>query len=136
MTRLLILLVGALTTAAKLLGPGGARAVMAENLLLKQQLLIVCRPRRRAPNLSSTERFILGFLALVVRPARIATIAIAVRPSTLLRFHQYLVARKYRELFSPERRSKPGPKGPSADLVHAIVELKRCNPSLAAHASR
>lgn len=86
--------------------------------------------------MSSTERFILGFLVLFVRPARIATIAIAVRPSTLLRFHQYLVARKYRELFSPERRSKPGPKGPSADLVHAIVELKRRNPSLAAHASR
>ncbi len=36
-----ILLVHLLTTVAKLLGPGGAKAVIAENLLLKQQLLVV-----------------------------------------------------------------------------------------------
>ncbi len=33
------------------------------------------------------------------------------------------------ELFSPKRkRHKPGPKGPSRELVAAIVELKRRNP--------
>ena len=31
-----------LTTVAKLLGPGGARAIVADSLLMKQQLLIVC----------------------------------------------------------------------------------------------
>jgi len=45
-----------LTTVAKLLGPGGGKAVIAENLLLKQQLLVVTRSRRRAPNLSNTDR--------------------------------------------------------------------------------
>jgi hypothetical protein len=30
-----------LTTIGKLLGPGGAKAVVAESLLLKQQLLVI-----------------------------------------------------------------------------------------------
>jgi transposase InsO family protein len=32
-------------------------------------------------------------------------------------------------LFSPDRRRKPGPKGPSAELVHAVVEMKHRNPN-------
>ena len=40
-------------TVAKLLGPGGARAVIAQNLLLKKQLIVLRRPRRRAPNLTA-----------------------------------------------------------------------------------
>jgi len=52
MKDIVILMVHLLTTVAKLLGPGGAKAVIAENLLLKQQLLVVTRSRRRAPNLS------------------------------------------------------------------------------------
>jgi hypothetical protein len=40
-----------------------------------------------------------------------------------------LVDRKYRRLFSSRyRRRKPGPKGPSAALIAAIVEMKRRNP--------
>src|SRR5207244_1116533 len=47
----------------------------------------------------------------------------------LLAFHQALVRRKYRRLFSSSRRpKKPGPKGPSDALVQAIVELKSRNP--------
>ena len=36
--------------------------------------------------------------------------------------------RKYRLLFSPKRRGRTGPKGPSTELVEAIVEMKRRNP--------
>lgn len=36
--------------------------------------------------------------------------------------------RKYRELFSPRRRGRPGPKGPSEELIAAIVDMKRRNP--------
>jgi putative transposase len=32
-------------------------------------------------------------------------------------------------LFSTNRRRKPGPKGPSVDLVHAVVEMKQRNPN-------
>lgn len=46
-----------------------------------------------------------------------------------MRIHRSLVRRKYRELFSPKKsRRKPGPKGPSRELVAAIVELKCRNP--------
>jgi putative transposase len=32
-------------------------------------------------------------------------------------------------LFSPKRRSKPGPTGPDADLIRAVIEMKRRNPT-------
>jgi transposase InsO family protein len=51
-----------------------------------------------------------------------------VKPSSLLNFHRALVQRKYRLLFSAKRRTRPGPKGPSADLIRAIVEMKQRNP--------
>jgi hypothetical protein len=41
MKDLLILLARLFTTVAKLLGCGGARAVVAESLLMKQQLLVI-----------------------------------------------------------------------------------------------
>ena len=53
MIHLLILAVHLLATIAKLMRPGGVRAVVAESLLLKHQLLISSRARRRAPNLNS-----------------------------------------------------------------------------------
>ena len=34
----------------------------------------------------------------------------------------------YRRLFSPQRRAKPGPKGPSKELIQVIVEMRRRNP--------
>jgi putative transposase len=126
---MIILFIHLLTTGAKLLDPGGAKAIIAENLLLKQQLLVVTRSRRRAPNLSTADRFLMGFWSLFLRPGRIAKIALSIRPSTLLNFHQCLVRRKYRRLFSPKKRTKPGPKGPSEPLIQAIVELKRRNRS-------
>jgi putative transposase len=49
---LLILAIHLLVTFAKLLRPGGVRAIVAESLVLKHQLLIDNRSRRRAPNLS------------------------------------------------------------------------------------
>jgi hypothetical protein len=56
-------------------------------------------------------------------------LAIAFKPSTFLNFHRALVQRKYRLLFSPKQRRKPGPKGPPPELVQGIVEMKRRNPS-------
>src|SRR5688500_9160617 len=32
------------------------------------------------------------------------------------------------DLFSPQRRGRPGPKGPAPELITAIVEMKRRNP--------
>ena len=66
MRELLILVVHLFVTIGKLLRPGGARAVVAESLLLKHQLVIMNRTRARAPNLTSFDRIILGLTTLLV----------------------------------------------------------------------
>src|SRR2546426_9732542 len=125
MKELLLTLLHLAVMTAKLCGPGGVRAVIAENLLLKQQLIVLRRARRRAPNLTLSDRLLCGFGSLFLNPRRIRKLAIAVRPSTLLAFHAALVRRKYRRLFSSRSCHKtPGPKGQGEALIRAIVELK------------
>ena len=68
MKDVMFLVFNLLTTVAKLLGPGGGKAVIAENLLLKQQLIIHSRSRQRAPNLSAHDRALLGFWSLFLNP--------------------------------------------------------------------
>ncbi len=80
-------------------------------------------------NLPSSDRILAGLLALLVRPARLLRSAIVLKPSTLLALHKALSKQKYRMLFSPNRRRMPGPKGPSAELIHAVVEMKQRNPT-------
>ena len=129
MRNLLLALLHLAVVTAKLCGSGGVRAVMAENLLLKQQLIVLRRARKRAPNLTSSDRLLCGFWSIFLSPGRIRKAAIALQPSTLLAFHQALVRCKYRRLFSSTPRpKKPGPKGPSNALIQAIVELKSRNP--------
>ena len=103
MRDLLLLLIHVLAVLARLAGPGGVRGVVAENVLLKQQLLVLGRARRRAPNLTPLERVVLGLCTLLVSPGRWAKLAAGVRPSTLLELHKCLVRRKYRALFSSRR---------------------------------
>ena len=128
MRELFILIAHLLTTLAKLARPGGLGAVAAESLAVKHQLLIMKRARRRAPNLTSWDRLVLGVCALLVSPKRLSKMAVILKPSTLLRFHQALVKRKYRLLYSPRKRRRPGPKGPSKELIGAVIEMKRRNP--------
>jgi hypothetical protein len=64
MKELLLLFAHLLSTIAKLLGPGGAKSVVAQSLLMQQQFLIVNRSRRRTPRLSAFDRFQLGFWSL------------------------------------------------------------------------
>lgn len=128
MSDLAILFIHLIVTVARLLAPGGLRSIAAESLLVKHQLLILNRSRERAPNLRPMDRIIAGLCAGFMRPTRLARSAIVLKPSTILSFHRALVKRKYRLLFTPKRRGKPGPKGPSPELIAAIVEMKRRNP--------
>jgi putative transposase len=128
MKDLLLALLHLAVTTANVCGPGGVRAVIAENLLLKQQLIVLRRARQRAPNLTQWDRLLCGVGSLFLSPGRLHKVAIGVRPATLLAFHQALVRRKYRRLFSSSPCPKPGPRGPSAALIQAIVELKSRNP--------
>src|ERR1700687_5590840 len=129
MRDLVVLFIHFIATVALLLGPGGARSIVAESLLLKHQLLILNRSRQRSPNLSAWDRILAGLMALLVRPTRLLRSPIVLKPSTLLGLHKAISKRKYRMLFSPDRRRKPGPKGPSAELIRAVVEMKRRNPN-------
>jgi putative transposase len=129
MRDLLLLTIHLIVILAGLLRPGGVRAVVAESLLLKHQMLIGNRCRQRAPNLTTLDRFLIGLTTLFMNPRRIRRCAVLLKPATFFKFHKILIDRKYRLLFSSSsRRRKPGPKGPSAELIAAIVEMKRRNP--------
>jgi hypothetical protein len=91
MRDLLLLAVQLVVTLAKLARPSGVRSVIAESLLLKQQLLISRRSCRRAPSLTTIDRFVLGLMRLFVRPRRVVKVATILKPATLLRFHKALV---------------------------------------------
>jgi putative transposase len=127
MREILVLLVHLAVTLVRLARPGGFRSVLAESVLLRHQLLILNRSRKRAPNLHATDRMLAGFCMLFLRPARVVRAAIVLKPSTLLHFHHLLVKCKYRLLFSPKRKKRPGPKGPCKELIRAVVEMKRRN---------
>jgi len=129
MRNAILLCVHTFSVISRLVRPGGVCSVVAESVILKHQLLILNRSRRRAPNLRISDRFIAGLCSLFVKPRRLARVAIVLKPSTLLNFHRALVRQKYRLLFSPKRRSKPGPKGPEADIIRAVIEMKQRNPT-------
>jgi putative transposase len=126
---LAVLFLHLLATVARLAGPGGGRSVVAESVLVKHQLLILNRSRRRSPNLRASDRVVAGLCALFMRPGRLIRSAIVFKPSTLLSLHRVLIRRKYRRLFSSKAPMKPGPKGRSQDVIAAVVDMKRRNPT-------
>ena len=83
-----------------LLKPNGAKALLAENLLLRQQLLLLRRSRCRSPNLRPFDRLFFGLASLCLQPRRLARAALIVRPSTLLRCHRALTRLKLHWLYS------------------------------------
>ena len=110
--------------AHTLLRQGGMKVVVAEILLLKHQLLVLTLARKRAPNHSSFDRFFLGLWSTFLNPRRIRRVAVLIQPSTLLKFHQAMVKRKYRLLYSSPNRKKPGPKGSSREFIREVLEMK------------
>ncbi len=61
MCHLALLLIHLMVTIVRLFGPGGARPIVAESRLVKYQLLILNRPRERAPNLRPWIESLQGF---------------------------------------------------------------------------
>ena len=57
MRDFLILLVHVIVTVARLARPGGLRSVVAESALVRHQLLVLNRGRKRAPNLREAFHF-------------------------------------------------------------------------------
>ena len=129
MRTFLILILHFFTTVAKLIGSGGVKAIIAENLIIKQQLIVLNRPRKKGPSLTTLERITFALLAFVVTPKRILKSCVIFKPQTWLDFRNYLVKRKYSKLFSAKQKAKPGPKGPSQELIDAIIDIKKENPT-------
>src|SRR6266704_878980 len=121
MRDVVILFVHVIVTVVRLAGPGGLRSVVAESVLVKHQLWILNRGRKRAPNLRAADRIIAALCTLFMRPAHVLRSAIVLKPSTLLHLHTMLMKRKYRMLFSPQRGHRPGPNGPKRELIDAVV---------------
>jgi transposase InsO family protein len=128
MNLLFTLLAYLLRSIVVVVRPGGCRSIIAENLLLKQQLSVLNRARKRAPNLPPIQRLFFAVWCQLLKRSRIERAAIVVRPSTLFRIHATFVRKKYRDLFSSKPRLKPGPKGPSPEVIQAILDFKRRNP--------
>jgi putative transposase len=95
-------------TLARLASRGGIRSVVAESLAVKHQLLIIKRSQRRSPHLTAWDRLLLGFYTLLVSPKRLRKMAVITKTSTLMRFHQALVKRKYHLLYGSQRARRPG----------------------------
>ena len=129
MRDLLVLFVHLIITVARLAKPGGLRFVVAESALVRHQLLVVNRGRKRAPNLRAADRIIAGLCTLFMRRVRVLRSAIVLKPATLLHFHSVLKTRKYRFLFSQQRGRRPSPKGPKKDLIDGVVAMELHNPS-------
>src|SRR5215831_7071753 len=129
MHDILVVLVHSIVTVVRLIKPGSLRAVVAESTLTRHQLLILNRSRKRAPSLRVSDRMIAGLCTLLMHPSRMLRCGIVLKPSTLLHFHHVLTKRKYHMLFSSKRRGRPGAKGPAQELIDAVVEMKRRNPT-------
>ena len=67
MRNLAVLFIHFIAVLARLLGPGGVRSLIAESLLLKHQILILNRSRKRSPNRHASDRILAGLLARMRR---------------------------------------------------------------------
>ena len=88
MKWLLFLFINFITLLFQLVGKGGVKAIISENLLLKQQLLIINRPRTRAPTLKPTERLMFGWLSMMMSYKRMVKTAIIVKPISVPTFNR------------------------------------------------
>jgi len=128
MKTLILITIHILVTLLKLCLRGGLRRIVAENIFIKQQLIVVKRSMKKCPALSPVERLIFGFWAGILSPSRLLKSAVIIKPATLYKFHKWLVKLKYRKLFNPNKYKKPGPKGPSQEVIDLILAIKNKNP--------
>jgi len=128
MMQLLIFISSYFLVYLRVLRPGGIKAIIAENKLLRQQLIIANRGHKRSPHLTFFDRLCLAFLVGLLSPKRLLKSAIIIKPSTLFKIHSALVKRKYRLLFSNKSNKKPGRPAPPQEVITAVMQMKTRNP--------
>ena len=111
----------ALAGAASLDAVRPRSALMAENALLRQQILVLRRAAPPRPRLHREDRLILVVLARLTRAWREALLV--VQPDTLLRWHRGLFTLLWR------RRSRPNgwPRRLDAEVVDLIQAMAKAN---------
>jgi putative transposase len=123
MRDLVVLLIHFIATLARLLGPGGARSIVDEYASDKAPTpdpeslpAPIAESRRVGP----TPGWFDGALGASYSSAPVRNRTEALKPVRPSQGHKQA---KYRMLFSSNRRRKLCPKGPSAELIHAVVEM-------------
>ena len=94
--------------------PAAPVPLRPDRVVVKHQLLILNRARKRSPNLCTADRVVAGRCAVFMQPGRLIRSAIVFDPSTRLNLHQALIQGKCWQLFSSSRPTKPGLKSPPA----------------------
>ena len=102
--------------------------MVAESVLVKHQLVILNRGRKRAPKPAHRGSCHCRFVQSFHAPATYRSLRHHPK-STLLDLQAVLTTRKYRLLFSPRCDGRPGPKGPTKELIDAVVAMKQRNPA-------
>jgi hypothetical protein len=85
MRDFLILFVHMIVTVARLARPGGLRSVIAQSVLVRHQLLVLNRGRKRVPNLRAADRTQTLFEILVAGPSKGECIRPARRYRSMMR---------------------------------------------------
>ncbi len=67
MKTLFLLFIHFVVLIFKLLKPGGLKTVAAENLAIRQQLIVANKMRHRSPPLTTCERFLFGLWAMELK---------------------------------------------------------------------
>ncbi len=129
MLEIVELLTHFIATVVKLLKPGGVKVVIAETMVMKHQLVVMNRSKKRSPALITRDRFLFGILTLFIGERRLQKVAVIIKPATIFAFHKALVNRKYRKLYSNKTKKVPGRKSQDQVLIDLVIDMKRRNPS-------
>ncbi len=71
--------------------PEGTKALIAENMMLRKQLIQLSRKHKRSPKLSFLDRLLFAILAHFINPTRLIKSAIIIKPATIIKFHKALI---------------------------------------------
>ena len=124
----LLLFMHFILTLLKLLRPNGVKLLIAENNAMRKQLQVVSRGRKRSPPLTTSDRFVFGFLACFIPEYRLHKVAFIFKPATILKFHKALVERKYSKLYSNRSKKISGRKPQDERIIDLVIEMKELNP--------
>ncbi len=125
MINLLQLMFMLITALLKIKKQGGTKALVAENICLRQQLIILNKNRQRSPNLTHLDRLVFAISAELINAKRLSRLAILLKPATLIKIHKAFAMKKYKKLFSNKNLKKPGRKGQSQDIINLVLEFKK-----------